>query len=129
VISHTGPGGVVARRLGTGRGDEERTKSAIALVLPSNRHDRRTRTAVPTRRRGQYHHDERTVLTATVLRPFDDGYLIQLDPPGPGGPSPEIANRLLDATNAFFAAHGEELLDYQDALFVDGQRLQHIDLP
>lgn len=71
-----------------------------------------------------YHHDARTVLRATVLRPFDDGYMIQLDPPGPGGPSPEIAHRLLDATNASFAAHGEEPLDYQDALFVSTERLR-----
>jgi hypothetical protein len=63
-------------------------------------------------------------VSATVLRPFDDGYLIQLDPPGPGGPSPEIAGRLLDDTNEFFAAHGEPLLDYQDALFVSPERLR-----
>jgi hypothetical protein len=73
-----------------------------------------------------YHHDADTVLGATVLRPFDDGYLIQLDPPGPGGPPPEIASRLLDETNEFFAAHGEELLDYQDALFVSAERLRRL---
>ena len=75
----------------------------------------------------EYHHDASTVLRATVLRPFDDGYLIQLDPPGPGGPSPEIARRLLAETNEFFATLDEELLDYQDALFVDRLQLTHID--
>jgi hypothetical protein len=34
---------------------------------------------------------------------------------------------VLDETNEFFTTFGEEPLDYQDALFVDGQRLAHID--
>jgi hypothetical protein len=70
-----------------------------------------------------YRHDGSTVVSATVLRPFDDGYLIQLDPPGPGGPTAAIASRLLDETNEFFAALGEEQLEYQGALFVAGKRL------
>ena len=72
----------------------------------------------------RYHHDARTVLRATVLRPFDDGYLIQLDPPGPGGLSPEITSRLFGEINEFFAGLGEEPLDDQDALFVDHRRLR-----
>jgi hypothetical protein len=72
----------------------------------------------------RYRHDNETIVTATVLRPFDDGCLIQLDPPRPGGPEPEVANRTLAETNAFFAAHGEPLLDYQDALFVAPESLE-----
>jgi hypothetical protein len=52
------------------------------------------------------------------------GYLIQFDPPGRGGAEPGVARRILAETNGFFAAHGEPLLDYQDALFVAPESLE-----
>jgi hypothetical protein len=86
-----------------------------------------TRTPDPSFELGDvvcYHHDSSIVLCATVLGSFDDGYVIQVDPPGPGGPSPELRSQLLDEINEFFVRVGEEPLDYQDALFVDCQRLR-----
>ena len=48
----------------------------------------------------------------TVLRPFDDGYLIRLDPTAL---TPETLLRVLGEVNAHFVEHDDTLLDYQDA--------------
>ena len=93
-------------------------------LLPAfcGRHPRRG-VAIPTHRSSLIHAQEPG--GNQCWRPFDDGYLIQADPPGPGGAAPKLASWLVDEANEFFSAHGEELLDYQDALFVNGERLQH----
>jgi hypothetical protein len=49
-----------------------------------------------------------------VLRRWDDGYLIRLDP----GVAPEIAARVLGEVNAHFVEQGEPLLTPSDTLFV-----------
>jgi hypothetical protein len=67
----------------------------------------------------EYHHDADTVLSATVLGVFDDGYLIRLDP---DGLSPEVAARVLGVVNAHFVEHHEHLLTPNDPLFVSGER-------
>ena len=55
-----------------------------------------------------------------MLRSWDDGYLIRLDP----GVAPEIAARLVGEVNAHFVEHGEPLLTPNDALLVSGERLR-----
>jgi hypothetical protein len=81
-------------------------------------------TDVPSFRPGDrvdYEHDADTILGATVLHRFDDGYVIQIDP----GLAAAVAARVLGEVNAHFVEQCEPLVAPGDALFVSGERLRH----
>ena len=72
--------------------------------------------------RVSYNHDARTVLRATIIGPFDDGWVICLD----AGLEPEIAARVFGASNAHFIERGVAPDAPDDPLFVATDTLRLI---